>query len=199
MALDDLKGDWQAQQDAELVRLSPDEILSYVASRSKKLDRQLRFRDWREYIAAIIALAVIAPGTIHAGPVARVGLAALTGAFLLMAFSLQRARRMPGADQADQSVVMALRNERARVEAQARLLERVLLWYVGPILVSVVVIVAGIAGASLFTVAFTIVTAMLGFVIHRLNAHAVRKDLRPRLAELTRLLDEVGDTESTGG
>ena len=199
MTLDDMKQDWQAQQDAELVRLSPDEILSYVVSRSKRLDRQLRFRDWREYIAALVALAVITPGAIHAGLVARVGLVALSGAFLLMAFSLQRARRMPGVDEADQSVVQALRTERARVEAQARLLERVLLWYVGPILISLVVIVAGTAGASRFTVGFTLVMITLGFVIHRLNAHAVRKDLRPRLAELTRLLDEVGETESTGG
>jgi hypothetical protein len=126
MTIDDLKEDWRSQRDEDPVRLRPDDVLAYVTSRSRRLDRQLRWRDWREYLAAAVALAVIAPGALHATALARLGLAALVGAFALMAVALYRARRMPGAADGDESVIRALRNERERVAAQVRLLDRVL-------------------------------------------------------------------------
>lgn len=195
MTIDDLKNDWRSQRDEDLVRLTPDEILAYVATRSRRLDRQLRWRDWREYLAAAVALVVIAPGALRATALARVGLVALVGAFALMTIALHRARRVRDAVKGDESVAEALRTERVRVEAQVRLLDRVVFWYVIPISLAVVLIVAGTTGMWWATVGIALFMALVGLVIQRLNAWAVRTSLRPRLAELSRLqaeMDEAG-------
>jgi hypothetical protein len=194
MTLEDMKQEWGAQQDAELVRLSPEEILLHVKAESRRLERQVRFRDWREIVAAAAALVIIVPGAIHANLVTRIGTVALVAAFALMGFALFRARRVAGPGSMEMSVAEVLRHERSRVEAQVRLLEGVMRWYLGPIFIALVTIVAGRAGLSVFTDGFAAGMAILSLVIYRLNRTAARTYLRPRLDELSHLLAEMGET-----
>lgn len=198
MSLDDAKAYWWSQHDAGTPTLSDDDILALVKSEAKRFDRRIRFRDLREMIAAGVAVVLIAPSALHANLLTRLGVAALIAAFVLMSVKLHRSRRMPGAAGMEQPAALVLKRERSKVDAQIRLLETVLWWYLGPIWLALVMIVAGRAGASWFTLGCAAVFTLLSIVLYRLNMHAARRYLRPRRDELSRLLAEVDPSSEAG-
>ncbi len=191
MSLDDAKGYWWSERDADVVRLSPEEILLYVKSEARRFDKRIRFRDLREVIAAIVGLVLIVPAAVHGTLLTRLGVVALIVAYALVVVRLYRARRIPSAARMELPVAVALEHERSRVAAQIRLLESVFVWYLAPISLGVIMIIAGRAGASWLTFGCAAAVALLSLVLYRMNVNAARRHLQPRLEELSRLLGEV--------
>lgn len=190
MTLEDTRAAWRAYDD-DLFALDDDDILALVKSRAAQFERQIRRRDWRELIASIVGAVLIAPIAIHAGQITRAGVAVVLAGLVLIAATLTRASRVGSPVHVDAPVNAVLRAEQSRVDAQIRLLGRVLWWYVLPIAVGSVMIVAGSRGVSWFTAGYVVVVALLSGGVVWLNARAVRRTLRPLRDELTELLAQI--------
>jgi hypothetical protein len=190
-----MPGARQSISDADLTSLDDRDILALVHTGSRRLDRQIRFRDWRELIAGVIVAALIAPAAARGPVLSRIGAIVVLAGVALVMFRLWRAWRPGSASGTDPSLPVsdALRAELRRLDAQIALLESVGWWYVTPLLGGSVLLVAGVhaARAPWFTLAYTIFAALLGWGIIRLNAYAVRHALRPKRDELSALLAQL--------
>ncbi|GJG85227.1 hypothetical protein tb265_04080 [Gemmatimonadetes bacterium T265] len=175
-------------------RTTDDErILALVRSDARRLDRQIRRRDWGEVGGAAIAALLIAPAVLRGAPLARLGALVILVSLASIVWRLYRARRVDGADAADATlpVAAALRAERRRVDAQIALLRSVLWWYVAPLAAGAVLMVAGDRGASWVTLAYVVTAVLFSWGVVALNARAVRRALVPKRDELTELLAQL--------
>lgn len=178
---------------ADITHLTDDDILALVQSGARKLDRQIRQRDWREIIAAAVAAIVIAPEALRGPMVARTGAWLVLSGLVLIVWRLLRAQRLGGRGAANPAlpVAAALRAERQRLDVQIALLENVAWWYVALPGIGVIVLTTGVRGASWFTLAYGVAVALLSWGIVGLNTSAVRRTLRPRRTELGALLAQL--------
>jgi len=191
---DPVRRTWASSDAGVSTMLSDEEILALVQSDARRFDRRLRRRDWRELgIGGVVAL-LIAPAAIHAPLLSQLGALIILGGLLLIAVQLIRARRVgraAGGPDLTLPVAEALRAEERHIDAQIALLESVLWWYVGPIAIGAVMMVAGNRGASWFTFGYAIAVALLSWGIVALNSRAVRRTLRPKREELAALLAQL--------
>ena len=188
MKLDDARHDWQEQSLPQEPKMSESEILDLVKEKSTAFDRQIGRRDRREAIAAIIVAILFIPLLLTGPWLARAGVLVVLGALALIVRKLGAARHGEAAERADLSISELLTSERAKVDGQIRLLEGVVSWYILPPVVGAMMIVIGLEGLSWFTAVYALFTLALSIWIYRLNQHAARHELRPRRAELDRLI-----------
>ncbi len=179
----------------ELTTLTDEEILALVETRSQRVPRQIRFRDWRELIAGGVAGVMIAPAVLRGPLLARVGALIILAGIGLVAFRLFAARRLTPSAGVDPAlpVANALRVELDRVDAQISLLSGVAWWYVAPLLGGSVLLAAGsrgLAGWS-YTLGDTVFAALLGWGRRVLNHRAVRRTLQPKRREIMALLAQI--------
>lgn len=190
----DQVGNTHPPEDDGLTQLDDGDILALVHAGARRFDRQIKHRDWRELIASAVVVVAIAPATVQGPLLARVGACIVLGGLALIALQLWRARRFGGGG-ADMTLPVAatLRAERQRVNAQIALLEGVAWWYVAPLTVGSVLLVAGRGGRGAWslTLGYVIVVALIGWWIIALNRRAVLRHLRPRLDELSALLAQL--------
>ena len=176
-----------------------DELLALVQRRSRRFDRQIRQRDWGELGASGVVALLIAPQVVHGAPLARFGAVVVLVGLVVIAIRLRRARAVArpgrGASDAALPVASALRAERQRVDAQIDLLQGVLGWYVTPLCVGSLLMVAGDRGASRFTFGYTVFIALVAWGVVALNARVVRRTLRPMHDRLSALLTELETTD----
>jgi hypothetical protein len=112
-------------------------------------------------------------------------------AFALIYRRLAAARRVEASERVDLSLAELLETERTKVEGQIRLLESVVSWYIVPPAVGAMLIVIGLDGLSWFTAGYALFTLAIAVLVYWLNRLAVRHDLRPRRAQLERLIQEL--------
>jgi hypothetical protein len=166
-------------------------ILEQVRKRSGEFDRTVRARDRRELIAALLVLVVFAPLAIDWPWLSRIGGAVVLVSAIVMFLRMRRARRLPSEVLADRPIAEVLRAELAYLDGQIRLLETVLWWYVLPLAIGPVLIVAGMRGVSWLTLGYAVIVAAIGWGVYALNRHALRDDLRPRRRAIEVLLEQV--------
>jgi len=94
----------------ELTRLTDEEILALVETRSQRFQRQIRFRDWRELIAGGIAAVMIAPAVLRGPLLARAGALTILAGIGLVAFRLFAARRLTASGDVELSFRQAPRS-----------------------------------------------------------------------------------------
>jgi Flp pilus assembly protein TadB len=193
MTLDEAKDRWQSQDESLDPPMSESEMLSFVKQHSESFDRKIWRRDLREGLAAafvFVAFGVMA--VLTASWVVRSGAALVMAGSAYIGWKLYRTRaRHRTTAVAGQPVADAIRAELGKVDTQIGLLENVLRWYIAPLAVGVVLVVAGDEGASWFTLGYTTFVVALSGAIYWLNQRAVRRDLRPRREKLARLLRQV--------
>lgn len=179
----------------EMTRLTDEEILALVQTRSRRFQRQIRFRDWRELIAGGIVAVMIAPAAMQSAFVVRAGAVIVLAGVVLTAFRLLRARRLGATRASDPAapVATALRAELDEVDAQISLLRNVGWWYVAPLIGGSVLIVAGSRGraGTWFTLGYTAFASLLAWAIIALNRRAVRRVLEPKRQEIQSLLAQI--------
>lgn len=178
----------------EITRLTDDEILALVATRSQRFQRQIRLRDWRELVAGGVVAVMIAPALVRGSALTRVGALIVLAGIGFVAFKLFAARRLTtrGVDPA-LPVANALHVELDRVDAQISLLSGVAWWYVTPLLGGSVVLAAGARGLAgwPYTLGYTVFAALLGWGIIVLNHRAVQRTLQPKRKEILALLEQI--------
>lgn len=177
----------------ELTQLQDEEILALVHTRTRRFRRQVRFRDWRELIASAVVAVMIAPATLHGSIISRTGAVIILIGLVLVAYRLWRARQFFTANDFDPAlpVAVALEAELKQVDAQIHLLESVAWWYVAPLLGGSIILVAGTHRGAAFTAGYAFIVACLAWGIIALNRRAVRGTLRPRRADIVRLLAQI--------
>jgi hypothetical protein len=190
MNLDDAKTYWQSPSEPKEATMSDSEILALVERRSQAFDKTIRRRDLREFIGAALALVLLAPALLHGPWLTRCGVLLVMAGGASIYLKLDRTRRRHAGLHAEWPLAAMLRAERAKVEAQIHLLESILWWYIAPLGAGAVLVVAGTSSPR-FTAGYAIFVALLSWGIYELNQHAVRRELRPRRDELTRLIEQV--------
>ena len=209
---DDLQTLWQTAGDPA-PQVGP-ETLASLRTEADRFDRQIRWRDRREYAAALLVAVLFGWDYPGAPPLVRVGivLAVLGAAFVCVWMWRAQRRRPPAAPGAP--TAEALRVALARVEIQIRLLRTVGWWYLLPLVpgplwiagVGLAEAVTGLppiettrnlvgAGVALL-LALVVLAAVAGFFVfvYRLNQRAVDNDLVPlrdRLSSILRDLDHA--------
>jgi MFS family permease len=203
MNLDDAKALWSSDNeptdpDMSTQSLSQSELLQQVKAQSAAFDRTIRQRDWTESVAAA-AVSVFFGWLAWHDPSTLV----TAGALLVVAGSalifgrLRYARTRFTAPSANEPVRQRLERERAKVDAQIRLLSSVLWWYIAPLLAGLLLMTVGDNGWSVFTVVYGTGAIAGAAAIYVINQRAVARDLRPRRETLTHLLNQVDSSADT--
>jgi hypothetical protein len=182
---------WDAAEES--TRLTDEEVLALVHTRSRRFQRQIRFRDWRELVAGGFAGVMIAPAVMRGPVLARVGAVVVLAGVALTAFRLLRARRVGASRVSDPTVPVttALHAELEQVDAQITLLRSVAWWYVAPLIGGSVLLVAGSRGTAWFTLGYAAFSGLLAWGIIAVNRRAVRRTLEPKRREIQSLLAQI--------
>lgn len=202
MNLDDAKELWTAEQDPDTPAmttstLSDTELLTLVKEKAESFDRRIWRRDLWESIAAVAVILFF--GWLLQDPSWWVRAGALT----VMAGSgyvfwrLRRARTRYDAPSPDRPVAEVIRIQRAKVEEQIHLLDTILWWYLGPIVVGTLLIIYGSHGWAWLTLIQTAVVLLITAGIYALNQRGRRCTFEPRREELTRLLKQVEEQDDS--
>jgi hypothetical protein len=191
MNFDDARRAWLSQTVPQEPEMSEDEMLQLVKRESSAFDRSIARRDRREVVAGIIVALVFLPLLLTGPWLSRVGVLVVLAAFALIYRRLAAARRVEASEQVDLSLAELLEMERAKVESQIRLLESVVSWYIIPPTVGAMLIVIGLDGLSWFTAGYALFSLAVAVLVYWANRLAVRHDLRPRRAQLGRLIQEL--------
>ena len=203
MNLDDAKDLWSSTNEPDTDSmsahtLSESELLRLVKDKADAFDKKIWRRDLIESIAALAVFVFFAWMLRDPSWLVRIGALMVMGGSALIYWKLRRARTRHDDPSLDRPVADVLRTERAKVDDQIRLLETVLWWYIGPLVAGILLITVGDSGWSWFTLVYSSVVLAGSVAIYALNQRAVRTDLKPRRAELTRLLEQVEGTADGG-
>jgi len=191
MNLDEARRTWQSHVHEPEPKMSEDEMLALVKRNASAFDRTISRRDRHEAIAGGVVAIFFLPLLISGPWITRAGVLVVLGAIALIVTRLHAAREVEAANRLDFSLAELLESERARVDSQIRLLESVVSWYIIPPTMGAMLIVVGLAGLGWFTAGYTIFCLAVSILIYASNRRAVRDYLRPRQAELDRLIREL--------
>lgn len=197
MNLDDAKALWSSDNeptnDTMSTRaLSDSDILHLVKEQSEAFDKKIWRRDLLESIAAAAVFGFFGWLAWHdPSHLVQIGSLIIMSGSAFIFWRLRRARTRFADAPMDQPVKQMLRRERAKVDAQIRLLGSVFWWYIAPLLVGLLFVTVGDNGWSTFTFVYGSAVLLGAVGIYALNQRVVRHSLCPRREELTRLLDQV--------
>lgn len=199
MSLDEYRDIWQGQEpDDEPEDL--EEVLSEVKERSEEYDRKLFWRDVREIGASVVVMGLFGwLAFTEEALLARIGAAIVVAWSGLVIWKFRRARRSGEDELAGRPVTERIRAEIEKVGAQIELLESVLWWYIGPMVVGIVVMVAAGGIEGWFEPAFLVGLAAFGAFVWWLNQRAVDNYHRPRREELVRTLRRIENGDAASG
>lgn len=190
MTLDEYRDAWNAQDTGEELP-GDEELVAVVQRQADAFDRTIRRRDRLETLVGVVVALFFGFEAVTATTwLERAGAATVILAAAFIAWWLRRARTSdaPGAGL---PVADRIRAERDKVDAQIRLLESVLWWYLAPLGLGITLFILGQgAGATVTVGSLTVVVIVCG-IIWRLNQRAVRCELRPRRERLSRLLAQL--------
>ncbi|HEY5060640.1 MAG TPA: hypothetical protein VII52_03840 [Gemmatimonadaceae bacterium] len=191
MTLDDARSAWQSRAQVPGCGMAGDDLLELARQRSRAFDAKIRKRDLREVGSMLVAVPLVAPLLLQPSWITRVGAALVLLSCTFIYWKLRRARRTGSDAGAGSPLTDVLRAERAALDAQIRLSDSVLRWYVAPLAAGMVLTVAGDWGAAWLTLTFVIIVVLLAWRIVSMSRRAVDLRLRPMRDELTRLLDQA--------
>ncbi len=192
MEFDKIKEVWQAEAVLALPDRANQEIMNVITARLGKIHQTIRWRDVREIGAAIVSILLFGAWfwTVPS-VISRSGAAVVVAGSMLIIARLSWAHRR--ARQAESGLTMRefCAAERDRIDAQIRLLQSTLWWYLGPTLLGTNLFVFGFTGFNAWGIGFLAVTLILGLILYRLNMAAARLRLLPVKNELEQLLAEI--------
>jgi len=136
MKLDDLKAAWKQEIDQSVLLDGPS--MTTIMSDVKKIDREVRFRDfWMIFALAMGALLYSIFGWLTQEKVdslSRLGVLVFIGATTVMCVALIRARSVTRSD--DWTLRSRIEMEIEKLEKQRRLMNRVGYWFLLPMLIA---------------------------------------------------------------
>lgn len=174
---------------------APAEAVERVRDRALALSRTMRRRDRLETVVALLLfpffswIAVAEPS-----PISTAGAVVVAAWCILMPLRLRHARGR--ASDPGQPVRDFLQAELEHTRSQRRLLGSVAWWYVAPVTVGVILIVAGGDASPAFKMGYSGLVLLLGLVVLILNRRAAQHTLQPMIDNLERWLAELDPREA---
>ncbi len=187
----------QWQQQATPTAANAGAMADAIHADSRRLRRRVWLRDGIETGIALLMVPVFGWAAIHAGQKSAWWTVAfsilLTGWLLFLPWWLWRARRQLPVPQPERPLVDFLVQERDAVLAQARLLETVWRWCLGPVAVGVVGFYVSVTGPTRGALIYAGVVLAVYAGIDWLNRVTARRRFRARAARIDSLLSELGE------
>jgi len=204
MNLDDFKSSWREQHDElgrERLNVASDDIIARTAA----LERAIVRRDFVEAAAAVVVVAIAAAFLwfVKMPKVVMVGIVIIVLGAIEVVAVMFWTRHRDARPNLDAPLVEFCRAELQRVERQIQLLKSVTWWYSAPPMIGAAVMTFGMLQAVPelspvlrygFLAAFCACFLAATFIIARINARAVERDLLPvrnDLAEVIRSMDDA--------
>lgn len=195
MDWDSMKQRWQ--HDAPAV---PAASIDELQALDQAIRRRVRRRDLVETVAAVavaVFFTLTALGMASRGEWAAVGFSVLLVAWAaVVPLRLRHARRQVPEEDPQLPLVENLGRQRDAALAQARMLEQVWLWYLGPPLIGIVGITLALRGPSMFALVYLSVVVVLYLGIAWYNRHAARTKFRAHAERVQRQIDALSGEET---
>lgn len=188
MNLDNVKSTWQ-QTDFSGPRF--DELATGVRQQATKFESQVFRRDMIEYAAALLVIVGVTPSVFTAPNLTmRLGFLIVVLGVVAIVLFLETTRRRDRRPVADLSLRDYCQLELRRIDRQIWLLENILWWYIGPILIGAFVVVIG-KPSSLYAkcVIGSFFLSVCVFVFW-LNKRSARRHLRPLRESVASVLSQ---------
>lgn len=195
MDWDSLKQQWR--HDAPAV---PAASIAELQALDKAMRRRVRRRDLIETVGAVavaVFFTLTALGMASRGEWAAFGFSVLLVAWaVVVPLRLRQARRQVPQDEPQLPLVENLGRQRDAALAQARMLEQVWLWYLGPPFIGIAGITLALRGLSMFALVYLAVVVVLYLGIGWYNRRTARTKLRAHAGELQRQIDALNEGEN---
>lgn len=190
MEWDRLRDQWRQQAtDASLMAVEE------LRTRDATLWKKVRRRDLLETIAAVIVAVFFTftvVGSLARGEWLQAAFAALLVAWAAwLPFQLRRARGQVAVDGHAASTLDYLRRQRDAALVQARMLERVWLWYLTPPAIGVIGLRLAMEGPGTGTLRYIGFVVLLSAGLAWLNRYTARTQFRAHAAGLQRQIDAL--------
>jgi uncharacterized membrane protein len=192
---------WQSHHE-QAAQSQPMAFAAETIAKSAKLNTSLWRRDWIETAAAVFVIGIFGSTlfTDDLSPISILGVLVIVASTMGSIWILHRTRTRHAPISPDQSLLEHARLERQRVESQIALMQRVTLWYVGPLTLGAILFVFGLFEpwwvALIAAGGFLVIFAIVGWVIHRMNQQSVQQSLGPLHAQLTDLIHSLETPEA---
>jgi hypothetical protein len=187
---------WQETGQAP-AQVPDSDLLAAVQQRDSKLRRQVQFRDRLETVVALLIAPVFAYATWRAG---------LRSDWLPMFFSLWltawviyvpwhlwRVRRRMPQPRPELALVEYLTRQRDAMLAQARMLERVWIWYLAPCAIGVIGLNVAAKGLTQGVVIYIAIVLAFCLFLGRLNQRAAKTRFRDVVEQIDQQLARLSE------
>lgn len=194
----ELKKLWQQQPLNAPPKEAPQELPVAMEQRTKHFGRTIFWRDVREVAACVFIVFAFLPNLFRpASMLTKAGCVLLVLSAIYIGCRLVLSKRRGDRRLTTHSIRNYLQDELRKVEVQIHLLRTVLWWYIMPLYIGAVMVVAGRANELGFKVTFSLGYAVVCAGIWWLNQYVVKKTLLPLKADLEQTLQEFTEPSAT--
>jgi len=190
MIEDELVKIWQSSPNQERVKFEKSRLMIDVKSSLDHFHKQIKYRDLREQIAALLVIPVFAYYVYHIPfTLSKIASGLIVLWVIYVMIRMRNAKKhKPGAF--TESYREYLYKSREYLKIQKQMLDNVLYWYILPavFLVFLFTMGPGITGRLPKILKMGIGNVVLGVVIYYLNKRAVKKQFIPRLEKIDELI-----------
>ena len=186
-----IRQQWQTAADAA----GPDVAMVELQQRDRTLRAQLRRRDWLETGVALLVAPVFAVAAWFAGSRAAWGVmffaVFLTLWCVYVPWRLWRARRSLPTPGHDLPLIDYMRQEHAAMIGQARMLERIWVWYLAPCAFGVIGLNVSAMGWTPGVLAYAAIVLAFCLFLARLNHLAARTRFRAHAEQIEKQIEKL--------
>lgn len=181
---------WQSSPNQERVKFEKSRLMIEMESSMDSLNRKIKYRDMREYIAIAIIIPAFAFSA-YAIPFLLTKIASVLIIFygIFVSIMVRNAKKhKPGA--MSETYLEYLQKTKQYLLVQKRLLDNILYWYILPGVTLTMLFVIGVetADRSKQIIKMAVLNAVLAVATYYLNKRAVRIELTPRLTKIDELI-----------
>lgn len=192
MTFDELRESWKRENSGVLSVEQRETVVLQVCRRVERQASYIRFRDWRETIAGLFTLAVLAFAMFKLDGVlsttmAKVGAVIVTIASLHIFYRYHRARMIEGVSDPDASLLEYCQTEVRRLDHQIWLSRNIVWWHLLPLLGGSAIWFLGVRGIAASSVFYVVLLTATGIASHWWTQRSVRRSLLPLRKELQEL------------
>jgi len=186
---------WLNRAKEEVVKIDTTKLLSELDSQLKCFDRNIKKRNLREYIAAIIVTLVFGTGAfLIPGLFSKIGLTIVALYGIMVVMVLRNANKYKP-DNYSLPTSEYLVKHREYLVKERNLLKNVIFWYILPPFVGCVIFIIGQNRTFPQMIISILIIFGINAFIYMLNKYAVKKYFNPLVKKMDEAINEFNSTE----